>query len=174
MSCVLYLFLRRNVTVVFDVLLYFYHDTFGEIMNIKNETDRKEILEALNHNMNEEFRATLQYICHRILARRQNPVLAESFKSAALDEMSHILFFSDLIEKYGGAVQLGEWDTDRSGDIAQMLRADLALEQAARKRYAEQLEQFRGNAEICSILASVLADEEDHEQDFTRYLQELA
>jgi bacterioferritin (cytochrome b1) len=141
---------------------------------IKSEADGRILLEALNHNMNEEFRATLQYICHRILARGQNPVLAESFKSAALDEMSHILFFSDLIEKYGGAVKLGEWDTDRSGDIAQMLRSDLALEQAARKRYAEQLEQFRGNAEICSILASVLADEEDHEQDFTRYLQELA
>lgn len=142
-------------------------------MNIfKNDHDRKEILEALNHNMNEEFRATLQYICHRILARKKNPVLAESFKSAALDEMAHILYFSDLIDKYGGAIDLGEWDTDRSGDIAQMLRADIALEQAARKRYALQLEQFNGNPEVCSLLKSVLADEEDHETEFTRYLQE--
>jgi bacterioferritin (cytochrome b1) len=138
-----------------------------------NTTHHQKLLEALNHNMNEEFRATLQYICHRILARGQNTVLSESFKSAALDEMAHILFFSDLIEKYGGAVQLGEWETDRSVDIAQMLRADIALEQAARKRYAEQIDQFRDNAEICAILTSVLSDEEDHEQDFTRYLQEL-
>lgn len=142
-------------------------------MNIfKNDQYRKELLEALNRNMNEEFRATLQYICHRILARKKNSVLAESFKSAALDEMSHILFFSDLIEKYGGTVQLGEWGTDRSGDIVQMLRADIALEQAARQRYALQIEQFVSCPEVCSLLKSVLADEEDHETEFTRYLQE--
>jgi bacterioferritin (cytochrome b1) len=141
-------------------------------MNIKNETDRKELLDALNQNMNEEFRATLQYICHRILARKNNSVLAESFKSAALDEMSHILYFSDLIEKYGGAAELEEWAADRSGDIAQMLRADIALEQAARKRYELQLARFGDNPEVCTLLKSVLADEEDHETEFTRYLQE--
>jgi bacterioferritin (cytochrome b1) len=137
-----------------------------------NFAHQKELLEALNQNMNEEFRATLQYICHRIQARGRNPVLAESFKSAALDEMSHILYFSDLIEKYGGAVKLGQWAADRSGDIAQMLRADIALEQAARKRYALQIEQFGGYPEVCSLLKSVLGDEEDHETEFTRYLQE--
>jgi bacterioferritin (cytochrome b1) len=142
-------------------------------MKFKSDDERKELLETLNQNMNEEFRATLQYICHRILARKKNTMLAESFKSAALDEMSHILFFSDLIDKYGGEVQLGEWDTDRSGDIAQMLRADIELEQAAKKRYALQVEQFGSYPEVCSLLKSVLADEEDHEAEFTRYLQQI-
>ena len=142
--------------------------------NFKNGLDRKELLEALNRNMNEEFRATLQYICHRILARGKNSLLSESFKSAALDEMSHILFFSDLITKYGGTIQLDEWDTDRSGDLAEMIRKDIDLEQAAKHRYSSQIEQFSSYAEVCSLLESVLSDEEDHEKEFTRYLKEIA
>jgi bacterioferritin (cytochrome b1) len=144
-------------------------------MNIfKSEADRQSLLEALQTNMNEEFRATLQYICHRILARGNNSVLSESFKSAALDEMSHILFFSDLITKYGGTIQLGEWDTDRSRETEEMIRKDLKLEQAAKARYASQIGQFRDYAEVRTLLESVLADEEDHEVEFTRYLKEIA
>jgi len=144
-------------------------------MNIfKSEADRQSLLEALQTNMNEEFRATLQYICHRILARGNNSVLSESFKSAALDEMSHILFFSDLITKYGGTIQLGEWDTDRSQEIEEMLRKDLELEQTAKARYASQIEQFSDYSEVRTLLESVLADEEDHEVEFTRYLKEIS
>jgi bacterioferritin (cytochrome b1) len=139
-----------------------------------NSAHYQELLEALNRNMNEEFRATLQYICHRILAKGKNSVLSESFKSAALDEMSHILFFSDLITKYGGTIQLGEWDTDRSQEIEEMIRKDLELEQAAKARYASQIEQFRDHPEVRTLLESVLADEEDHEVEFTRYLKEIA
>jgi len=139
-----------------------------------NSAHHQELLEALNRNMNEEFRATLQYICHRILARGNNSVLSESFKSAALDEMSHILFFSDLITKYGGTIQFDNWDTDQSQVIEEMIKKDLELEQAARERYSSQIEQFRDHPEVQTLLKSVLADEEDHEVEFTRYLKEIA
>ena len=135
-----------------------------------NAAHHQELLEALNLDMNEEFRATLQYICHRILAKGQKEVLAESFKSAALDEMSHILFFSDLITKYGGTIHLGEWEVDRSINISEMLKKDIQLEHEAKKRYAAQIDGFKGYPEVQTLLKSVLADEEDHEKEFTRYL----
>ena len=142
------------------------------MITFKNESDRQELLNALDLNMNEEFRATLQYIAHRILAKGEHQVLAEAFKSAALDEMSHILFFSDLITKYGGTPHLMEWDIDKSTALKEMLQQDIALEQAARERYAFQLERFRDYPEFCSIISSVLADEEDHEDEFSRFLDE--
>jgi bacterioferritin (cytochrome b1) len=138
----------------------------------KNESDHIAMLNALELDMNEEFRATLQYIAHRILAKGEHQVLAEAFKSAALDEMSHILFFSDLITKYGGKPHLVQWDIDKSTTIKEMLQQDIVLEKAARERYASQLERFRDYPEFCSILSSVLADEQDHEDEFSRYLQE--
>ena len=93
--------------------------------------------------MNEELRATFQYICHRISAHTANTLLAESFKTAALDEMTHILYFSDLLSKYGGTPSFKEWPVDKSSDLTTMLQTDLHLEKEAKVRYSNQMEQFK-------------------------------
>lgn len=100
-----------------------------------NKNNKTAMLDALNGNMNSEFRAVLQYICHRISAKDQDVLLAESFKSAALDEMSHLLFFSDLINRHGGAPVFEKWKVDQSNIISTMLETDLRLEREARERY---------------------------------------
>ena len=133
--------------------------------------DTAEMLDALNGNMNSEFRAVLQYICHRISARNQDSMLAESFKSAALDEMSHMLFFSDLISRYGGTPIFEEWKVDQSSDIITMLETDLQLEKEARERYTRQLELFKEFSDVTMVLTQVLADETDHEETFEQYLE---
>jgi len=104
------------------------------MMQFKNERDREDVLNCLTENMNEEFQATLQYICHRIAAKGIDEMLSDSFKSAALDEMSHILFFSDLITKYGGAPRFTPWPIDQSPDVKAMLTRDIELEKKARDR----------------------------------------
>jgi bacterioferritin (cytochrome b1) len=136
----------------------------------KSEKDREEIVEALQLNMNEEINATLQYVCHRISAKALSAVIAESFKSAALDEMSHILYFSDLVEKYGGTPHFQEWQIDKSGELTTMLEADIQLEKKAKERYRKQLDRFKDYPELTVIIDSVLSDENDHEEVFTRYL----
>jgi bacterioferritin (cytochrome b1) len=136
-----------------------------------NHNDTAAMLDALNCNMNSEFRAVLQYICHRISARNQDIMLAESFKSAALDEMSHMLFFSDLISRYRGTPTFEEWKVDKSNDIITMLNTDLQLEKEARERYARQLELFKEFSDVTSVLTQVLADETDHEETFQQYLE---
>jgi len=133
--------------------------------------DTAAILDALNGNMNSEFRAVLQYICHRISARNQDSMLAESFKSAALDEMSHMLFFSDLISRYGGTPIFEEWKVDQSSDIITMLETDLKLEKEARERYTRQQELFKEFSDVTMVLTQVLADETDHEETFEQYLE---
>lgn len=138
----------------------------------ENMNNKAEMLEALNGNMNSEFRAVLQYICHRISAKHQDGLLAESFKSAALDEMSHMLFFSDLISRYGGTPRFEEWKVDQSNDIRIMLETDLRLETEARKRYAHQLAVFKAYGDVTEVLSSVLADETEHEETFQRYLDD--
>lgn len=140
----------------------------------KNENDKDQILALLEINMNEEFRATLQYICHRISSRDRDSVLAESFKTIALDEMTHILFFSDLIFKYGGKPQFGQWQIDQSSEVKMMLEADIQLERDAKKRYESQLDMFKDYAELITIVKSILDDEKDHEETLMRYLSDLA
>ncbi len=141
---------------------------------IKNENDKHAILEALELNVNEEFRATLQYICHRISSKGKDELLTESFKTAALDEMAHILFFSDLIRKYGGEPRFREWQIDKSNDIKVMIETDLQLEIAAKQRYKSQLEKFKDYPELTNLIKSVLDDEEEHENSLKRYIRELS
>lgn len=134
---------------------------------------KDQMLRALNTNMNEEFRAVLQYICHRISAWGQNPLLAESFKTAALDEMSHMLYFSDLITQQGGTPRFAEWKVDQSTSMRAMIEADLRLEAEARLRYTEQLALFNDCHEVAAVLRNVLSDEEDHETTFRRYRETI-
>ncbi len=141
---------------------------------VKNENDKHAILEALELNVNEEFRATLQYICHRISSKGKDELLTESFKTAALDEMAHILFFSDLIRKYGGEPRFGEWQIDKSNDLKVMIETDLQLEIAAKQRYKSQLEKFKDYPELTNLIKSVLDDEEEHENSLKRYIRELS
>jgi bacterioferritin (cytochrome b1) len=137
------------------------------------EDNREKLLEALNLNVNEELRATFQYICHRIAAHPTNRLLAESFKTAALDEMTHILYFSDLMSKYGGTPSFHEWPVDKSSDVMTMLETDLHLEKDAHVRYADQMEKFRDYDDVMTILQAVLDDEHDHEETFLRYKKNL-
>jgi bacterioferritin (cytochrome b1) len=136
----------------------------------ENKVD-EELFRALNLNMNQELRATFQYICHRIAAKDSNALLAESFKTAALDEMTHILYFSDLITKYGGKPQFTEWEIDKSSDVKTMLESDLKLEQEARIRYSEQLDNFKDFSDVMTVLEDVLDDENSHEETFQRYVE---
>jgi len=138
------------------------------------ESERKMLLDALNLNMNEELRATFQYICHRIAAHPTNTMLAESFKTAALDEMTHILYFSDLITKYGGKPCLDEWPVDKSSDLKTMLAADLQLEKEAKIRYADQIKRFGAFEDVMRVLQEVWEDEHDHEETFLRYEKTLS
>ncbi len=139
----------------------------------KDDIGRQKLLDALNLNMNQELRATFQYICHRISAMDTNTLLAESFKTAALDEMTHILYFSDLITKYGGKPQFTEWDIDKSSDLKTMLETDIQLEKEAKIRYSRQIEDFKDFSDVVSILEDVLDDENSHEDTFQRYGESL-
>ncbi len=139
----------------------------------KDYNEKADILKAMELNMNEEFRATMQYICHRITAHSIDSLIADSFKSAGLDEMSHILFFSDIITKNGGIPKFYEWDIAKSQDLKTMLEKNIELEKSARLRYAEQIDKFKHHEELVSLLKTVLLDEEDHEDTFRQYLEKL-
>lgn len=142
-------------------------------MKVASEADRDKIMALLEQNMNDEFAATLQYVCHRISAQGRNQMLAEAFKSAALDEMAHILFFSDLITKMGGVPRFSDWSIDKSDDIKTMIEQDIRLEASAIDRYTRQLNELTEYPEISSLIENVIIDEKDHKDIFAEFLSKI-
>jgi len=142
---------------------------------IKFESEEKKqlVMDCLEENMNEEYRATLQYICHRISAQGKNSMLAEAFKTAALDEMAHILFFSDMITKLGGDPVFKDWKIDKSTDLETMLQKDIQLEKDSIIRYSDQLEKLKEYPELHAIVEGVLSDEEDHRDTFADFMKRI-
>ena len=143
------------------------------MIKFETEEEKQVVIDCLEENMNEEYRATLQYICHRISAQGKNNMMAEAFKTAALDEMAHILYFSDMITKLGGDPNFTDWEIDKSTDLKTMLRKDIQLEKEAIKRYSDQLEKLKEYPELHLIIESVLSDEEDHRDTFTDFLKHI-
>jgi bacterioferritin (cytochrome b1) len=143
------------------------------MIKFETEEEKQVVIDCLEENMNEEYRATLQYVCHRISAQGKNSMLAEAFKTAALDEMAHILYFSDMITKLGGDPVFTDWEIDKSTDLKIMLQKDIHLEKEAIKRYSDQLEKLRGYPELHSIIEGVLSDEEDHRDTFADFMKRI-
>jgi len=143
------------------------------MIKFESEEKKQMVMGFLEENMNEEYRATLQCICHRISAQGKNSMLAEAFKTAALDEMAHILFFSDMITKLGGDPVFTDWEIDKSPDLKTMLEKDILLEKDAIKRYSEQLERLKDYPELYSIVEGVLSDEEEHRDTFSDYIERI-
>ena len=141
------------------------------MIKFETEEEKQVVMACLEQNMNEEYRATLQYICHRISALGKNNMIAEAFKSAALDEMAHILYFSDMITKLGGDPNFTDWEVDKSTDLKTMLQTDIQLEKEAIKRYSDQLEKLKKYPELYSIIEGVLSDEEDHRDTFADFVK---
>ena len=143
------------------------------MIKFETEEEKQMVMECLEQNMNEEYRATLQYICHRISALGKNNMIAEAFKSAALDEMAHILYFSDMITKLGGDPNFADWEVDKSTDLKTMLQKDIQLEEEAIKRYSDQLSKLKQYPGLHSIIEGVLDDEKDHQETFTDFMKQI-
>ena len=143
------------------------------MIKFETEEQKQMVMDCLEENMNEEYRATLQYICHRISAQGKNNMLAEAFKTAALDEMAHILYFSDMITKLGGDPVFTDWEIDKSTDLRIMLEKDIQLEKDAIKRYTGQLKKLKEYPELHAIVEGVLSDEEDHRDTFLEFIKTI-
>ncbi len=115
----------------------------------------------------------MQYICQRISAQAQDVSMSEAFKSAALDEMAHILYFSDLITRLGRNPKFTDWDIDKSDDLNTMLEKDIMLEKNAIEQYTIQFEKLKDYPELYSITESVLNDEEEHREIYSDFKESL-
>lgn len=125
----------------------------------------EEIVALLNENLEEEIRSVLQYLQHAYMARGVDRIpIYEFMEKASLSEMKHIEILAKKVVAYGGVPSMRARNVDSSPDIQDMLRADIALEEEAVKRYSQHVQQFDAAGEIALrvIHENLVEDEQAH------------
>jgi bacterioferritin len=133
----------------------------------------EKLIELLNHDLELEYSAAIQYINHSAVMKgaAYGDVIKE-LKIHANEEIGHAMILADQIDFLGGepTVKVGEIRT--SGENEEMLRQDLDGEEDAIMRYKARVEQAEGLKEyaLAQQLRNILAVEQEHAMDLKQAL----
>lgn len=134
---------------------------------------KEEIIKALNHDLELEYSAAIQYIQHAaVMTGVAYGDIIKELKIHANEEIAHALILADQIDFLGGVptVDVGKIYTDEDND--EMLKQDLAGEEDAIKRYKQRVEQAEELKEfaLAQQLRTILAQEQEHAMDLYQAL----
>ncbi len=133
----------------------------------------KQLLEALNEALSDEYAAIIQYMLHHVMARGlASPEIAEMFREHAMHEMKHAYALIERIDLLGGTpttvgpVMVG-------GDLKKMVQDDLDGEYRAIDMYSRyiKLAAHEDDPVTRRLLEDILATEEGHARDWEAVLE---
>jgi len=133
----------------------------------------KELVKLLNHDLELEYSAAIQYINHSaVMTGASYGDIIKELKIHANEEIQHAMILADQIDFLGGepTVIVGEIKTSKNND--EMLSQDLDGEQDAIKRYKLRIEQAEELKEyaLAQQLRGILAIEQEHAMDLMQAL----
>ncbi len=134
-----------------------------------------QLVELLNHDLELEYSAAIQYINHSaVMTGAAYGDIIKELKIHTNQEIQHAMILADQIDFLDGkpSVMVGEIRT--SQDNQEMLRQDLEGEQDAIRRYKLRIEQAEELKEfaLAQQLRSILANEQEHAMDLKQALGE--
>jgi len=134
-----------------------------------------QLVELLNHDLELEYSAAIQYINHSaVMTGAAYGDIIKELKIHTNEEIQHAMILADQIDFLEGkpSVVVGEIRT--SQDNQEMLRQDLEGEQDAIRRYKIRIEQAEELKEfaLAQQLRSILANEQEHAMDLKQALGE--
>lgn len=135
----------------------------------------KKLVELLNHDLELEYSAAIQYINHSaVMTGAAYGDIIKELKIHANEEIQHAMILADQIDFFEGdpTVKVGEIKTSR--DNQTMLKQDLEGEEDAIKRYKIRIEQAEELKEfaLAQQLRNILATEQEHAMDLKQALGE--
>lgn len=133
----------------------------------------EKLLELLNHDLELEYSAAIQYINHSaVMKGAAYGDIIKELKIHANEEIAHAMILADQIDFLGGepTVKVGEIKTEKENE--KMLKQDLNGEEDAIRRYKIRIEQAEGLKEfaLAQQLRNILATEQEHAMDLKQAL----
>ena len=131
--------------------------------------DKKQIIELLNKDLQDEHGAIIQYLTHAYsMGEGEMSCEIEAF---ARDEMRHLDWLAETIVELGGTPGL-ERGTMRMGgtQVTDWMKNDVLLEEGALAQYKEHI-KLVDDPKIKRLLQRILSDEEAHHGNFTHFVE---
>jgi bacterioferritin len=132
-----------------------------------------KLTDLMNKAIAREIQVTVQYMWQHIMAKGLNSAeIADVFEEVAISEMKHAekiaerIFYFDIVPTTKpDPIKVG-------GSITEMLEADAKAEEEAIELYKQiiKLAQDEGDSTTRLLFEQILADEEDHHDNFTTLL----
>ena len=134
----------------------------------------RQLLEALNEALSDEYAAIIQYMVHHVMGRGlASPAVAEMFKAHAMDEMRHAYALIERIDLLGGEPAITVGPITVGGDLKKMVQDDLEGEYRAQEMYRRyiKLAVQEDDPVTRRLFEEILATEEGHTNDWETVLE---
>ncbi len=135
----------------------------------------KELLDKLNEAISRELQVSVQYIWQHVMVKGIN---AESvggvFKKIAITEMRHAEEIAERLDYLGGVPTTKPAPITVGTSMKEMLQIDKKAEEEAIALYKEiiRLAEKEGDVVTKRLFEGILADEEEHHNQFSTLLEE--
>jgi bacterioferritin len=136
---------------------------------------RAQLIERLNEDLSREYQAIIAYVVYsQALKGAEYMNIAAELKKHASEELAHALTISKHIDYLGGVATVSALPVKQTEDAREMLRADLANENATVRAYRERVQQCEalGEYAIGEDIREILRQEQEHQIDLATALGE--
>ena len=131
--------------------------------------ERKDIIELLNLDLQDEHGAIIQYLNHAY-AMGEGEMACE-IEAMAREEMRHLYWLAETIADLGGVPDLKRGTMLMGGaSVPDWMGNDVQLEKGAIEHYKEHIVRI-DNPKIRRLLQRILADEEAHHGKFEHFVE---
>ncbi len=130
--------------------------------------DKDEIIALLNHDLEDEHGAIVQYLSHAY-AMGEGEMACE-IEAISREEMRHLDWLAETIVELGGTPSLGRGKMLMEGrSVAEWMANDVLLEEGAINTYKEHIKAI-DDLKIKRLLQRILSDEEAHRGEFEHFV----
>ncbi len=135
----------------------------------------RELLDKLNDAIARELQVSVQYIWQHVMVRGINAeAVGGVFKKIAITEMKHAEKIAERLDYLGGVPTTKPAPITVGKNLKEMLEIDKKAEEEAISLYKEiiKLADKEGDVVTKRLFESILADEEEHHNQFSTLLED--
>jgi bacterioferritin len=134
----------------------------------------KKLMDKLNDAIARELQVAIQYMWHHVMIRGPfADAVGGPIKKIAIEEMKHAESIAERLDYLGGVPTIKPTPIEISGDLKDILSADIKAEEEAIDLYKEIIKIAVAENDVVTkrLFENILEDEEEHHNTFRTFAE---